>query len=341
MSLVTLGSTGITVNKNGFGAIPIQRISQEAAVALLQKAYQNNIRFFDTARAYTDSEAKIGFALHAVRKDVYIASKTMAFSTAQFWADLDTTLCALQTDYLDLYQFHNPMACPKPGDGTGLYEAMLAAQSQGIIRHIGISSHRLPVAKDAVQSGLYATVQFPFSYLATDKEIDLVQQCCDLDIGFIAMKAFSGGLIKNSAAAYAFLNQDEFAHILPIWGIEQERELDEFIAYSANPPQLNAEQSAIIERDRRELSGDFCRGCGYCLPCPAGIEIPAAARMSLLIRRSSVAIFLSDFWKEKMSKVDNCNHCNHCKDHCPYGLNTPKLLAENWDDYQSFLKLNS
>ena len=334
-SYVTLGSTGITVPKNGFGALPIQRISREQAAQLLKKAYQHGMRFFDTARFYTDSEEKIGYALSDVREQIFIASKTMTTEVSEFWDQLHTSLTMLQTGYLDLYQFHNPAFCPKPGDGTGLYEAMLEARDKGMIRHIGITNHRLPIAMEAVESGLYETLQFPFSYLASEKELALVDLCRSKNMGFIAMKALSGGLLTNSAAAYAYLAQ--FDHVLPIWGIQRESELDEFLSYTDKPPVMDAEITAVIEHDRRELAGNFCRGCGYCLPCPAGIDIPTAARMSLMIRRAPTSVYLNDDWKAKMKKIDDCIHCGHCSDHCPYGLNTPELLARNWDDYKTFL----
>lgn len=335
MDFVTLGKTGITVNKNGFGALPIQRISKEAAADLLKKAYQNGFNFFDTARFYTDSEEKIGYALDAVRDKIYIASKTMTTKSDEFWEQLNTSLSLLKTDYLDIYQFHNPGFCPKPGDGTGLYEAMLEAKAKGMIRHIGITNHRLPVAIEAAESGLYETIQFPFSYLSTDKEMELVKLCRERGIGFIAMKALSGGLITNSAAAYAYLAQ--YDNVLPIWGVQGEKELDEFISYIEKPPVLNEEIAAIIENDRKTLNGEFCRGCGYCLPCPANIDIPTAARMSLMIRRAPVSIYLNDEWQKKMKRIEDCIECNHCKNHCPYGLDTPKLLKENWADYRKFI----
>ncbi len=332
MTTVTLGSTGIIASKNGFGALPIQRIGSDESSAILVKAYRNGINFFDTARFYTDSEAKIGEALNGVRDKIYIASKTMAANPEELREQLNTSLRALKTSYLDIYQFHNPSFCPKPGDGSGLYEAMLEAKAQGLIRHIGISNHRLPVAIEAVESGLYETLQFPFSYLATDREIDLIKLCQKRNVGFIAMKALAGGLITNSAAAYAFLAQ--FSNVLPIWGVQREKELDEFISYAQNPPVLNEELTEIIENDKKMLSGGFCRGCGYCLPCPAEIDIPTSARMSLMIRRAPTSIYLNQEWQEKMRRIEDCIECNHCKDNCPYGLDTPQLLKNNWEDYQ-------
>ncbi len=236
MTTVTLGSTGITVDKNGFGALPIQRITKEEAAHLLRKAYEGGITFFDTARAYTDSEEKIGYALSDIRSHIYIATKTMSTTVDGFWKDLETSLRLLKTDHVDIYQFHNPDFCPKPGDGTGLYEAMLQAKAQGKIYHIGITNHRLAVAQEAIDSGLYETLQFPFCYLCSQKDIDLVSSCKAHDMGFIAMKSLSGGLITDSAAAYAFAAQ--YDNVLPIWGIQREAELEEFLSYIQAPPAM-------------------------------------------------------------------------------------------------------
>ena len=301
MDMVTLGRTGITVNKNGFGALPIQRISQEDAVFLARKAYKAGIRFFDTARAYTDSEVKLGEAFDGIRSEVYIATKTAAQNAEEFWKDLHTSLNNLRTDYVDIYQFHNPSFCPKPGDGSGLYE----------------------------------TLQFPFSYISGEQELELVQLCKEHEMGFIAMKGLSGGLITNSAAAHAF--EAQFEGVLPIWGVQREKELDEFLSYIDNPPRMDAELSAVIAHDREELCGEFCRGCGYCMPCPAGIEINNCARMSLLLRRSPSAEHLSHAGQAKMKKIEGCLHCNQCKAKCPYGLDTPALLARNYEDYKRVL----
>ena len=337
MEHVVLGKTGLKVNKNGFGALPIQRISKEDAVALLQKAFQNGINYFDTARAYSDSEEKMGAALHEVRDQIIISTKTAAQNGEDFWKDLEVSLEKLQTDYIDLYQFHNPSFCPKPGDGSGLYEAALEAKEQGKIRHIGITNHRIAVAKEAVLSGLYETLQFPFSYLASEEEVELVELCRQKEVGFIAMKGLAGGLIHNSASAYAFMCQRQFAHVEPIWGIQREWELDEFLSYQEQAPELNEALLAEIQKDKDQLAGEFCRGCGYCMPCPAGIEINNCARMSLMLRRAPQEAWLSEEWQEKMKKIENCLHCGNCMKKCPYGLNTPELLKRNYEDYKTFL----
>lgn len=335
MTTVTLGRTGITVNKNGFGALPIQRITRDEAAKLLRKAYENGINLFDTARAYSDSEEKIGHALSDVRNEIILTTKTMAATAEDFWKDLETSLRLLKTDHVDVYQFHNPSFCPKPGDESGLYDAALKAKEQGKIRFIGITNHRLSVAHEAIKSGLYDTLQFPFCYLCSDEDLKLVDECKTADVGFIAMKALSGGLITNSAVAYAF--EDQFDNVVPIWGVQRETELDEFLRYITRPPVMNDEIQAIIQADRKQLYGSFCRGCGYCMPCPVGIEINNCARMSLLLRRSPSAGHLSEAGQEKMMKIKDCLHCNQCMSRCPYGLNTPELLQRNLKDYEEVL----
>lgn len=334
MQKVTLGRSGLVVPRNGFGALPIQRIPLADAVRLLRRALDGGMYYYDTARFYTDSEEKLGAAFHDCRDKVIISTKTGATTVEGFWKDLETSLRLLQTDHVELYQFHNLAFCPKPGDGSGLYEAMQEAVRQGKVLHIGITNHRQHVALEAIDSGLYETLQYPFSYLASEADIDIVERTLKAGMGFICMKGLSGGLITNSAAAYAWLAQ--YDGVVPIWGIQRESELDEWLAYQDNPPVLTDELRAVIEHDRRELSGNFCRGCGYCQPCPAGIEIQDCNRMSLFLRRAPHSVYLTEEWLHKMEKIDGCLHCNHCVQHCPYGLDTPNLLRRNLDDFMEF-----
>ena len=215
-------------------------------------------------------------------------------------------------------------------------EAMLDAKKAGKIRFIGLTNHRLGVAEEAIRSGLYDTIQFPFCYLSGEKELALVRLAKEQNVGFLAMKALSGGLITNSAAAYAFLAQ--FDNVLPLWGVQRDRELAEFLAYQTNPPRLTDELRAVIEDDRKLLAGDFCRGCGYCMPCPAGIKINDCARMTLMLRRAPVEVYTTPAWKEEMEKVESCLRCGKCASKCPYGLDTPTLLRRNLDDFRAFVR---
>lgn len=336
MKDIILGSTGIQVKQNAFGALPIQRVSLEEAIKIIRKAYDGDMRFFDTARAYSDSEEKLGKALSIYpRESYYLATKTMAKTPEEFWNQLNTSLELLQTDYIDIYQFHCAETVYQPGDGTGMYECMLKAKEEGKIRHIGITAHLIQVAMDAVDSHLYETIQFPFSYLSSSKEEELVQKSKEADMGFIAMKGLAGGLINQSKPAMAYMSQ--FDNVLPIWGIQKESELDEWLSYMDETPVIDEDMKAFIEKEKEELSGDFCRGCGYCMPCPVGIMINQCARMSLMLRRSPSQNWLTEEMQAEMKKIENCLHCGQCSRKCPYELDTPALLQKNYEDYQKVL----
>lgn len=335
MRTVTLGTTGITVPQNALGCLPLQRISVEDAVCLIRRAYEGGMRFFDTARSYSDSEKKVGLAFEGMRDQVYLATKTMGRTPEAFWKDLDTSLELLKTDHIDIYQFHYVKTCYRPGDGTGLYECMQQAKEQGKIRHIGVTTHTYDVAREIIESGLYETLQYPLSYLSTQKELELPRLCKEQGMGFIAMKGLAGGLITNSKAACAFMTSLD--NCLPIWGVQRMYELEEWLSYMEDTPVLDEELSAIIKKDREELSGDFCRGCGYCMPCPAGILISNCARMSLMVRRAPSEEWLSEKWQKNMKMIEGCLHCNKCKSKCPYQLDTPTLLQKNYEDYKKIL----
>ncbi len=335
MARISVGSTGLRVEQNGFGALPIQRISAQEAVKLLRRAYDGGMDFYDTARAYTDSEEKLGLAFSHMRDKIVLATKTMAKDAKTFWSDLETSLRLLKTDCIDIYQLHNPAFCPVPDDESGLYDAALKARRQGKIRFIGLTNHRIDVAQAAVDSGLYDTLQFPLSYLSAQKELELVQACADKGMAYIAMKALSGGLITNASAACAWLTR--FGHVIPIWGIQHEWELDDFLRCIENPPQLTDELQAFIEADRAALMGDFCRGCGYCMPCPQGITINMCARASLLLRRAPKEMLMNDEGIAMMKKAGECTECGACSAKCPYGLDTPALLRQNLLDFEEIL----
>lgn len=334
MQYTTLGRTNLRVSRTSFGALPIQRVTLEEAAFLLRKAYDHDINFFDTARGYTDSEEKIGHALSDVREKIIIATKTGAKDAATLREHLETSLRLMRTDYLDVYQYHNPERMFTPEDDV--YQAMLAARAQGKVRFIGITCHRLDIARQAAASGLYDTVQFPLSSISSKADLQLIDDCRGHNVGLIGMKALSGGLITNARTSFAFLRQ--FENVVPIWGVQREWELDDVLALEANPPALDDAMWAEIERDRAALSEDFCRACGYCLPCPAKIPIPMAARMKLLLRRMPYQPYLTEEWQANMARIEDCTGCGHCTDHCPYGLDTPAMLRRNLEDYRDFLE---
>ena len=338
MKQIVLGKTGITTPQNAFGALPVQRVDMNMAVKLLRRAYEGGMIFFDTARAYSDSEEKLGEAFDGMRDKIYISSKTQAKTPENFWSDLETTLKNLRTDYLDIYQFHCASVCYRPGDGTGMYECMLEAKAQGKIRHIGGTAHKIGIARELAESGLYETVQYPISYLADEQETELIRLCNSNNVGVICMKGLAGGLITDSRAAMAFVSQ--FDGTVPIWGIQRESELDEWLSYMENTPVMDEEIQAFIDSERKELGGEFCRGCGYCMPCTVGIQINQCNRMSLMLRRAPSDGWLNEHWQTEMNRIEECISCGACLPKCPYELDIPRLLKKNLEDYREVLTGN-
>ena len=336
MVTVKLGNTGIIANKNGFGALPIQRIDTEHAVKLIHMALDGGVNFFDTARAYSDSEKKLGIALEGVdRNKYYIATKTAAQTEEKVLEDLETSLDLLKTDYVDIYQLHCAPRCFRPKDADGVYDAVLEAKKKGKIRHIGITAHLLNVAEEAIESGLYETLQLPFAYISSEKEIALAEKCENAGMGFLGMKGLAGGLLTNAKLCYWFVCQHP--SVLPLWGIQREAELAEFLSFQQEMPKMDDKMKETYENDLKELAGEFCRGCGYCMPCPKGIKINNCARISQLLRRSPSTNWLGEDWQAEMAKIKECLHCGQCASKCPYGLDTPKLLEKNLEDYENVL----
>ncbi len=338
MNKMILGRTNLEISRTGFGALPIQRIDKETTKEILRKAYEYGIDFFDTARAYSDSEEKIGYALSDVRSEIIIATKTHAKTAEELEQHLSTSLSKLKTDYIDVYQLHNMKFVPTESSEDGLYRALLKAKESGKIRHIGITTHSIEIAEKAIESGLYETIQFPLSLISAKRDLDLIEKAKKANVGVIAMKALAGGLIDNAKAAFAFLRQYE--NVVPIWGVQKDWELNEFLIYEATPPIMDKEIKKAIKEYQDELAKDFCRGCGYCMPCLVGIPINTAARMSLLLRRAVYQNFLTEKWQENMQKINDCIDCGQCIEKCPYDLNTPELLQKNLINYEEFLNNN-
>lgn len=337
MKMKRLGRTGLMVTENSFGALPIQRVAKEQAAKILRYAYDQGVNFFDTARFYTDSEEKIGLGLCDVRKDIILATKTMARDKKGALEQLDTSLSNMKTDYVDIFQLHNITELPDPSDPNSSYGALIEAREKGKCRFIGITTHRLDIALAAAQCGLYDTVQFPICYLSTEEDLKLIDLCAQKDVGLIAMKGMSGGLISSAKAAFAFFTQYE--NVVPIWGVQKKEEMDDFLGFAQQGVTMSDELEAIIAKDKQELMGNFCRGCGYCKPtCPAGIDIANAARMTLMLRRAPWQEYTTPKWIEEMSKIENCINCGACAAKCPYQLDTPKLLQSNYADFKQFCK---
>ena len=334
MQYIPLGNTGLTVTRPAMGCLPLQRCDTDYAVKLLHAAYEGGIRYFDTANAYSDSEKKMGLALADVRKDIVISTKSHGNDKATVLAHIENSLKMLKTDYIDLFQFHQVEAVPDPNDPNGPYAGALEAKERGWIRHIGFTSHRVNIAEDCIASGYFETCQFPFSYISDERDLALAEKCKKAGMGFIAMKGLAGGMLTNARACTAFMNQ--YDNVIPIWGIQRLEELEQWLAAGEEMPALDEELSAVIAKDRQELAGNFCRSCGYCMPCTVGIDIMNCARMDMLLRRSPWQQYMSEVWYAKMQKINDCVNCRQCVSKCPYGLDQPSLLQYMLKDYNEF-----
>lgn len=334
MQYKLLGQTNLKVSEVGFGGIPIMRLAGDEAVRVLHRALDRGITFFDTASAYTDSEEKMGQALAGRRADVVIATKTIKRDAVGAAEQIELSLRRLRTDYIDLYQFHQVsqesdwQAIIGPG---GAMESVVKAKEAGKIRHIGITAHNLPMAIKLVNTGLFATIQFPFSFLEPAARDELFGVATSRGLGILAMKPFGGGVIESAALAFKFLRQ--YPEALPIPGYHCEAAVDEIVDLYAKPNTVGPEDIAAMERLQAELGKRFCRRCEYCLPCPQGVMINAAMIYPLAASRMSPAV-AAQFSKVPMESVTKCIECGLCMTRCPYELPITDLLKEYYALYQ-------
>ena len=336
MNKITLGKTNLVIEKNGFGCLPIQRIREQDAVDLLHKAYDGGINFFrHGARVFRQrAEGRRGVLVDA-RQDRAGDEDRRADGGGLPEGSGDQSPHAEN-------RLHRHLSVPQsrllPEAGWRRRPVRRGARGEKSRAKFATFRSRTtasPWRTRPSTPGLYETLQFPFSYLAGEQEMELVRKCRETNMGFIAMKGMAGGLIRDGFTAAAWMVQQD--GVVPIWGVQRESELDQFLQCIREGVELTDERKATIERDRKELCGEFCRGCGYCMPCPAGIEINQCARMSLMLRRAPAAAWLTEEWQQKMHQIENCRHCGHCMSKCPYGLNTPELLQANYKDYWEVL----
>ena len=269
-----------------------------------------------------------------MRDKIIISTKSAARDKETVLKHIENSLRMMKTDYIDLFQYHQVTEVPDPNDPNGAYAAALEAKERGWIRHIGVTSHRVNIAEQCIASGWFETLQFPFSYISDERDLALADKCREADMGFIAMKGLAGGMLTNVRACHAFMKQ--YDNVVPIWGMQRMEELRQWLDAAEEDPSMDEELSEFIRKERQELAGSFCRSCGYCMPCPAGIEIFNCARMNMLLRRSPWKQYFTPEWQEKIARIENCIGCRHCSSRCPYQLDTPNLLKYMLKDYREF-----
>lgn len=326
MQYVTLGKTGLQVSRVGFGGIPIQRIDQNAACALISRLIECGVNYIDTARGYTVSEELIGNAIYGRRDSFILATKSMARTREGMERDIETSLSNLRTGYIDLYQVHNPsmeqlMTVIEPG---GALEALLDAKAANKIGHIGLTAHSLPVFEKALELDWVETIMFPYSIVETQCEY-LLEKCRERDIGFIAMKPMAGGAIEDAQAAMRFLLSNPNVTIA-IPGMYSPDEVSANTSVGSEP--ITASEQERIDAVRSVLTGNFCRRCGYCAPCTVGISIPSVFLFGGYLERYGLADWAKARYAGLPKKAGDCIACGACEPRCPYGLPIRKMMEK-------------
>lgn len=315
-----LGKTGLRVSRMGFGGIPIQKIDREGTRVLMRKLLDAGVNYIDTAKGYTVSEAYLGYALDGIRENFILATKSMATDKAGMAADIEDSLKKLNTDYIDIYQVHNPSmeklsTILAPG---GALEALLEAKAAGKIRHLGLTCHSLEVFQKALDLPWVETIMFPFNIVETHGA-GLIRLCQQKNIGFIDMKPLAGGALEDARLALRFICANDTVTVT-IPGMADPREIEENAAAVSDLSPMTAEEVKEIDRIRRELGTQFCRRCNYCAPCSVGIAIPNVFLFEGYLSRYGLQDWAKDRYGAMAHTASECIGCGQCEPRCPYGL---------------------
>ncbi len=326
MEYRVLGKTGLKISRLGLGGIPIQKIDAAGTKVLLEKLVENGINYIDTARGYTVSEEYLGFALEGIRDKFVLATKSMSRTKEAMAKDIDISLTNLRTDYIDLYQIHNPNAkdleqVMAPG---GALEALQEAKAQGKIGHIGVTLHSADLFRQAVELPWVETIMFPYNIVETQGE-ELIAKCKEKDIGFICMKPLAGGAIDDAVTALRFIVSNPNVTVA-IPGMAEEAEIAQNIAAAENTAPLTEQERAKIAMIRQELGTNFCRRCNYCAPCTVGINIPGVFLFEGYYSRYNLKQWALDRYAVLPKKASDCVGCGACEDRCPYQLPIRQML---------------
>jgi uncharacterized protein len=329
MRTVRLGRTNIVVPQLGFGGIPIQRLSESDAVKVVERCLDLGVVYIDTANGYSTSEERIGKAIKGRREKVVLATKTFPGNREMIEKNLKLSLARLGVDYIDVYQLHGvstPAALEAVLSPGGALDVVKEAQKAGYIKHIGITSHQIDVAKKAIESNQFSTVMFPFNFMATEAADVLLPVCRQMDIGFISMKPLAGGMVDNATICFKYLAQ--FPDVVLIPGIETIAEIEEIHQIMEGPHNLSASEKKIMEEIKKELGPNFCHRCDYCQPCTAGIAISSMMTVKSFYKRLPPERFYGDMVAPLMAKGAGCTQCGKCEERCPYHLPIRKIIAE-------------
>ena len=330
MRQVRLGRTELMVTAVGFGGIPIMRLTDEQAVDVVQRCLDLGVNYIDTANGYGPSESRIGKAIAGRRQGLIIATKTAARDAETVREHLALSLKQLGVESIDLYQLHNVSSQEDyekvlaPG---GPLDVIRQAQADGIVKHVGFTSHSMDMAKQAVRSSHFETIMFPFNFITNEAAEELIPLAIERDVGFIDMKPMGGGILENATIAFKYLRR--FPQIVPIPGIERAGEMEEIVALMEAPAEMTAAEEAEMARLREELGTRFCRRCGYCQPCSEGVPITSLMTLESLVKRMPMERLIGGWIGEAVAAADNCIKCGECEEKCPYELPIREMMDEH------------
>ena len=338
MEYTNLGNTGLKVSRLGFGGIPIQRITQEEATALIHKLPEYGINYIDTARGYTVSEEYLGIAMEGIRDKFVLATKSMARTREAMEKDIETSLKNLRTDHIDLYQVHNAPPAQMnivTGEG-GALEALLEAKAAGKIGHIGITAHEIGTFEMALDMDWVETIMFPYNFVEL-QAADLIRKCAEKGKGFICMKPLAGGAIENAPLAMRFIasNKDITVNIP---GMANEDELKQNVAAACDPAPLSEDDLKEVQNIRDTLGNQFCRRCNYCQPCTMGINISFCFTINGYLTRYGLKDWAIGRYKGMAVEPNACIECGMCESRCPYHLPIIEMLKDVYSNFQKEMK---
>lgn len=338
MEYTNLGNTGLKVSRLGFGGIPIQRITQEEATALIHKLPEYGINYIDTARGYTVSEEYLGIAMEGIRDKFVLATKSMARTREAMEKDIETSLKNLRTDHIDLYQVHNAPPAQMDivtGEG-GALEALLEAKAAGKIGHIGVTAHEVATFEMALDMDWVETIMFPYNFVEL-QAADLIRKCAEKGKGFICMKPLAGGAIENAPLAMRFIasNKDITVNIP---GMASEDELKQNVAAACDPTPISEEELREVQNIRDTLGNQFCRRCNYCQPCTMGINISFCFTINGYLTRYGLKDWAIGRYKGMAVEPNACIECGMCESRCPYHLPIIEMLKDVYSNFQKEMK---
>ena len=333
MEYRTLGKTGLKISRMGFGGIPIQKIDEEGTRKLLREMAEKGINYIDSARGYTVSEQYIGYGLEGIREKFILATKSMSRTKDAMAVDIETSLKNFRTDYIDLYQVHNPSMeqLDQVIEKGGALEALREAKKAGKIGHIGLTAHSTAVFERALELDWVETIMFPYN-IVEQQGAELIHRCAEKNIGFIDMKPLAGGAIEDGTLALRYVcSNPDVTVVIP--GMAESSELEENMAACSNEAPLTEEELAKMEAVRKQLGTDFCRRCNYCAPCSVGINIPSVFLFAGYLQRYDLGDWARDRYSTLKVKASACIECGKCEPRCPYHLPIREKLKQCARDF--------